>query len=253
MVPRRIRQNQILEQLQKTNELSTREVADHFGISFDTARRDILHLTATGQALRIHGGIMAVKTNEVPEFLARRHILSPVKSKMAKIASSYIQPGRLYFIGSSTTLLQLCDLLGDINTTVVTHAIDNAEHMMQNELPKVELLGGIINRTNRYTYSLETLTHLNDFVFDAVFIGASRITEDGDITVMEKPDAAILKKVVQRSKRVILVTQNYKFTTTKTSPYVVANCKEVDVLITDEDLDNKFKDYFRDSVTFRTI
>ncbi|WP_227005149.1 DeoR/GlpR family DNA-binding transcription regulator [Companilactobacillus paralimentarius] len=70
---------------------------------------------------------------------------------------------------------------------------------------------------------------------------------------MGKADAAILRKAVQRGKKIILVTQNYKFTTKKTSPYVVTNCQQVDVLVTDRGLDPKYVSYFRDSVVFRTI
>lgn len=253
MIPKEKREAIILEKLKDINWLSTKQIADHFEIAFDTARRDILHLTATGQAIRVHGGIMAAQKNEIPEFLNRKRILSPVKTQMAKIAASYILPGRLYFIGASTTLVQVCDLLGQIDTTIVTHGIDNAEHLMENSLPKVELLGGIVDRVNRYTSSLDTLVRLNDYIFDAAFIGASRITDEGDITVMGKADAAILKKAVQRSKKIILVTQNYKFTTKKTSPYVVANCQDVDVLITDEELDEKYKKYFRKSNVYRVI
>lgn len=253
MIPREKREIQILEKLKTTSWISTKEISNHFKISFDTARRDILHLTATGQAIRVHGGIIASTRDEVPEFLNRRHILSPVKSEMAKIAASYILPGKLYFIGASTTLVQVCDMLGQVDTTIVTHAIDNAEHLMSNKMPKIELLGGIVDRTNRYTSSLDTLVRLNDYIFDAAFIGASRITDEGDITVMGKADAAILKKVVQRSKKIILVTQNYKFTTKKTSPYVVANCKDVDILVTDKELDEQYKTYFRKSNIYRVI
>lgn len=253
MIPREKREVQILETLKLKGWLSTKEIADHFGVAFDTARRDVLHLTATGQAIRVHGGVMITQGDEVPEFLNRKRILSPVKASMAKIAATYIHPGKLYFIGSSTTLVQVCDLLGAIDATIVTHGIDNAEHLMENQLSRVELLGGMVDRINRYTSSLDTLIRLNDFVFDGVFIGASRITDEGDITVMGKADAAILRKAVQRGKKIVLVTQNYKFTTKKTSPYVVTNCQQVDVLVTDKSLDPKYMKYSRDSVVFRTI
>jgi DeoR/GlpR family transcriptional regulator of sugar metabolism len=112
MIPKEKREALILEKLKDTSWLSTKQIADHFEIAFDTARRDILHLTATGQAVRVHGGIMAAQKNEIPEFLNRKRILSPVKTQMAKIAASYVVPGKLYFIGASTTLVQMCDLLG---------------------------------------------------------------------------------------------------------------------------------------------
>ena len=50
------RRQEIKRLLQSRHQLSTRELAQHFGISFDTARRDILHLTRTGQAVRVHAG-----------------------------------------------------------------------------------------------------------------------------------------------------------------------------------------------------
>lgn len=63
------------------------KLTHHFGIAFDTARRDVLKLTSTGQAVRIHGGLMEAKLNNVPGFVTRTHIQSPIKAKMAKLAS----------------------------------------------------------------------------------------------------------------------------------------------------------------------
>lgn len=63
------------------------KLAHHFGIAFDTAHRDVLKLTSTGQAVRIHGGLMEAKLNNVPGFVTRTYIQSPIKAKMAKLAS----------------------------------------------------------------------------------------------------------------------------------------------------------------------
>lgn len=40
---------QIKKLLKEKHQLSTRKLAEHFQISFDTARRDVIHLTSTGQ------------------------------------------------------------------------------------------------------------------------------------------------------------------------------------------------------------
>lgn len=75
---------EIKKLLKKEKQLSTRNLAKHFGVSFDTARRDVIHLTSTGQALRVHGGLMVIDDSDVPDFLARTQIQSPIKIKMAK-------------------------------------------------------------------------------------------------------------------------------------------------------------------------
>ena len=77
---------QIKKMLKKEHQVSTKEIAKKFGVSFDTARRDVIHLATTGQAVRIHGGIMEISQNDVPDFLARNQVQSPVKLKMAKMA-----------------------------------------------------------------------------------------------------------------------------------------------------------------------
>ena len=81
---------QIKKMLKKEHQVSTQEIAKKFGVSFDTARRDVIHLATTGQAVRIHGGMMEISQNDVPDFLARNQVQSPVKLKMAKMATSIL-------------------------------------------------------------------------------------------------------------------------------------------------------------------
>lgn len=51
----------IRQKLDERKTLSTREVMKICDGSFDTARRDVIKLTSTGQAIRIHGGLMRIK------------------------------------------------------------------------------------------------------------------------------------------------------------------------------------------------
>lgn len=246
------RLEEIKQLLAKKHQLTTRQLAHHFGIAFDTARRDILKLTSTGQAVRIHGGLMEAKLNNVPGFVTRTHIQSPIKTKMAKLASQEVHPGGLYFIGASTTLMQMCELLGQVNTTVVTNSIDNAIRLTLHELPAVELLGGKIDKGNRYTYSLETLAKLDNYTFDAAFLGTSKIQADG-ITIVDAYDATIIKKVIARSKKVVLVAQKYKFEAQNSSPYKSADLKDIDVLITDEPLTAQYRAYFKPDLKVKYV
>lgn len=86
---------QIKQLLKKKHQLSTRQIAAHFNVSFDTARRDVIHLTETGQAIRVHGGLMEINCNSVPDFLARNQVQSPVKMKMARMAKRFVHPGHV--------------------------------------------------------------------------------------------------------------------------------------------------------------
>ncbi|GAJ27122.1 transcriptional regulator [Liquorilactobacillus sucicola DSM 21376 = JCM 15457] len=242
----------IKEMLQEKDELTTKYLAKYFNVSADTVRRDILKLVSSGQGIRFHGGIMTMDLNGVPGYKTRSHIKSSIKSDMAQLAARLVSTRGLYFIGTSTTLVQLCGLLEEKNITVITNSIDNALELSKNMLPRVELLGGRLDKGNRYTYSLEMLTQLASFTFDTVFIGTSGVFKDG-IFVVDKDDASILKKAVQRARRVIMIAEQYKFDSNKSSPYKVADCSEIDVIITDNKLDNEHRKWFKPNIKIKDI
>lgn len=229
--------------LKKKQQLSTREIAQHFGISFDTARRDIIRLTRTGQVLRIHGGIMTMDKGNVPDFLAREQIQSPLKNKMAQMAARFVHANQFDFIGPSTTLRNLCTLIAGQNLEIVTNSIDNALALMNSPLPEVTMLGGKIKKKDRLVYSMDTIKELENLHFNTAFIGTSKIRADGIYTATLE-DAQIISTVVDRANQVVLIAEKYKFTNTNSSPFKSAPLDKVDVLITDVPLSQDFQQKF---------
>lgn len=234
---------QIKQLLEKKHQLSTRQIAAHFNVSFDTARRDVIHLTETGQAIRVHGGLMEINCNSVPDFLARNQVQSPVKMKMARMAKRFAHPGQCDFIGSSTTLKQLCPMLNGIDMQIVTNSIDNALSLLATEIPSVRLLGGVINKKQRFIYSETALETLRQIHFNTVFIGGSRIRDDGVYTP-SMADSKIVETAASRANQVVLVAEKYKFTNQSSSPYMSVPLNQIDVLITDTPLPEELKHHF---------
>lgn len=234
---------QIKKLLDEKKQLRTSEIANYFDISFDTARRDVLRLTTTGQAARIHGGLMALTANQVPGYLTRSHIQSPIKSKMAKAAVKYFLPGKCYFLGVSTTIAQMCNLIQGINAEAITNSLDNALSLMQNEFPQVSILGGAINKRNRFIYSPEAQKEIENIHFDAAFVSASRIYPDG-IYVANQRDAEITGTAIKRADKTILFAEKYKFETQNSSPYRTSKIGNIDVLITDTPLPAEKRQWF---------
>lgn len=234
---------EIKKLLKEQHQLATRELADYFNISFDTARRDVIHLTSTGQAIRTHGGLIEINRGNVPDFLTRNQIQSPIKLKMAKMAKRFAHPGQCDFIGSSTILKQLCPLLNGMDMAIVTNSIDNALSLLNAEFPSVRLLGGLINKEQRYIYSETAIQTLKGIHFNTAFIGASKIRKDG-VYVPNMNDAEIVRIAIEQTSQVVLVAEKYKFTNHSTSPYLSTPLDNIDVLITDTPLDQEFESYF---------
>lgn len=241
------RLSEIKKLLSVQKEIKTSEIAKKFNISFDTARRDVLRLTTTGQAVRVHGGIMSVNTNQVPSYLTRQHILSPVKLKMAQAGKNLLSSGKSYFFAPSTTIAQLSNQIHGLNAMIVTNSLDNAMNLMGEELPVVNILGGTVQNTNRFISSPYSLEEISRYHFDTAFIGAAKIDKNG-FYVANQADAAISKQAISVSDHVVLFAEKYKFTTTNSSPFKIENLNQVDTLITDVPLISQWKKWFKPNI-----
>lgn len=244
------RLKEIIQILEQKNQLTTREIMKEFGISFDTARRDIIRLTDTGRAIRFHGGLMKVEHDNVPGFSARRQIQSPLKKQLAKLALDFIHPNGCYFVSSSTTLLQFCQLCHGMNITIVTNSIDNAVQMLTSDYPQVVLLGGLLNKENHYTYSPETIKQLDNYNFDMALFGTSRLTNQGAFVVNET-DAATNRKAAQQAQSRLLVAEKHKFAAVNSSPYRILKPDQIDILITDQPVNEDYQSWFASQLTIR--
>lgn len=243
---------EIKQMLKENHQISTRFLASYFKVSFDTARRDVLRLTTTGQAIRIHGGLMEINQNDVPDFLSRNQIQSPIKERMAKVAKRFVHPGQFDFIGPSTTLCQLCNMLGGIDLQIVTNSIDNAAALMRSPLPAVSMLGGEIRKSERLTYSAPSLDEINHLHFNTAFIGTSRVRDDGIYTATTQ-DAQLISAAVKNSTQTVLIAEKYKFTNTSSSPFMSASLDQIDVVISDTPLSNEIKRNFSSHTQFIPI
>ena len=229
------RLNLIKEFLTQKQQITTNEVAEKLSVSKDTVRRDFDHLAQTGQALRIHGGLMSFGDSGVPDFMERAKILSPLKQAMSKAASRFLTHDGLYYFDTSTTLAQLAKLVDVQGATVVTNSLDNAIALTNSNLMRVEILGGTLNKHNRFTSSMTALGELANFQFDVAFIGTSRVSAEG-IFVVDQDDSYLPRKVV-------VIAEQYKFHTEK-SHFRVCPLSAIDVLITDEKLSSTEREWF---------
>lgn len=73
----------IKQLLEERQELSTKDIMEEFGVSQDTARRDIVLLTKRGEVKRTHGGILPLDFGKsVPNFQSRLSQFTKQKRKL---------------------------------------------------------------------------------------------------------------------------------------------------------------------------
>jgi len=227
----------ILKYLNENSNMSVRTICEMFGVSRDTARRDIVRLIKQGAAVRSRGGIsLPVLNNAIKNYRERLQSYSDEKKDIAKRALEFIEEGKHYFFDVSTTVSFLAQYV-DKDITVFTHSLDNIEILSQKNNIHIYSTGGSFNKKNRFFYSPDCLNYINRIKFDAAFLGAAAITEEG-IFYADEEDAYIKSNVCKNTAKVIVLADFEKFN--EVSYFKGLNWDEIDMLITDSTPPDKF-------------
>jgi DeoR/GlpR family transcriptional regulator of sugar metabolism len=95
------RHSEIVRQLRALGSVSVSELADRFGVSHETVRRDLKQLATSGHLEIVHGGATAPGSGEP----ATPSDNSETKAAIGRTAAALVQPGH-------TVLLDWCSTTG---------------------------------------------------------------------------------------------------------------------------------------------
>lgn len=234
---------QILQALKVHTTLSNQEIMSMFNISRDTARRDIVKLVDEGVAVRTHGGItLPALMSEIQSYRNRVSHNLEVKRALAQRAAIYLAGHSLLFLDVSTTVEELCEYIPD-TMSVFTHSIYNVERLTEKTC-EVVMLGGRLNRKNRFFSGGVTLSQMEEVCFDLAVLGAAAVHEDG-IYFEDSDDAEVKRKAVSRSRNVMLIADDGKFL--KTSRFRATGFADIDIVVTNKQPPERTSSAFRDA------
>lgn len=220
---------EIARLLNERESLSNQEIMETFGISRDTARRDIIRLVDSGIAIRTHGGVAANHRGiQILSYKERTAEQLAQKEQLAARAATYLEAGSLCYLDVSTTVALLCRSVPE-HMTIYTNSLNNLDILRAGGC-ELHLTGGKFHRKNQFFYGSETLEQLSHICFDTVFLGAASLNENG-IYVEDEEDAAIKRMVASHCKRLILLADSSKFT--RHSKYLGAGWEQIHLLLTD--------------------
>lgn len=127
------RRGNILEVIESKGFASHHVLAEAFGVSESTVRRDLEYLEAIGQIRRTRGGAAYVGES-LAGFDDRRNQAFPEKQKIARATAELIGQGETILLDGGTTTLEVARSLVGKSLQVVT-----------NSLPIIQLLVGVAN------------------------------------------------------------------------------------------------------------
>ena len=228
------RKKYILEMLNQHNKVKASEVAEKFGVSMETVRRDLEELEGGGYLRRVYGGAVkgTVYDTEQP-YDSRQVIHLAEKQAIAKRTVTLLEDGETVFLDGGTTLLEVAKQIrvSKKKLTIITNAVAVAVEIAKNENCTVVLLGGIITKGESITTGFLCNDELSIFHAHKIIIGAAGISKSHGISDYTLEVTFIKRKMVQKADTVICVSDSSKFG--KSVLNSVVALEDVDILITD--------------------
>jgi DeoR family transcriptional regulator of aga operon len=229
------RRQQISALVRERGSVQVVPLAERFGVSMQTIRKDLHYLAKRGIAERSYGGAIAtdaVNLAAEPPVEAKRAINVDEKARIGALAAAMVMPGDSIVLDSGTTALQIALHLADSDeVTVLTNDLDILCALASKERINVVMLGGTLRRRNRAFYGAQTESAFDDLHVDKLFLGVDGFDIERGITTHFEPEAVLNRKMVKAAGQVIAVTDRSKFG--RVCLHRIMNVAEIDDLVTD--------------------
>lgn len=207
------RLQQIASSLQKTGKITIAEIAEAYGISAESARRDLRSLEKAGLCQRTHGGaILPPQASQCPppdRELSAMPVYDNYRS-IAQAAVDMIRPGdSVYLPGGSFGYIMATLLPKELSCTVVVNQVDTAKALRPLTNLNVYLVGGKMRPSGSVVDSLAA-AFVSGLHFDLAFLTGGGLTADFGLSNGTDETAAFQRTILGNSRRKILLLPGQK-------------------------------------------
>lgn len=203
------RHQEIAEMIKVNGKITIAEITGRYGISDESARRDLRLLEQKEICKRTHGGAIAVQQVNVRPPVDRDFDHMPIFDNYREIsraaAAKIRENDTVYLTGGSFGYIMVSFLPRDIRYTVIVNSVDIGKQLRGFDNIEVYLAGGKMRQSGSLVDSLA-----NEFVsrlhFDLCFITGAGLTADFGLSNGTDETAAFQRTVIKNSrKRCLLI------------------------------------------------
>lgn len=228
------RHQEITEIIKTNGKITVAQITEKYGISDESARRDLRLLEQQGACKRTHGGAIAMRQVSVRPPLDRDFDKMPVFDnyrEISRAAAKLIgENDTVYLTGGSFGYIMIPFLPKDISYTVVVNSVDIGRALREFDNIDVYVAGGKMRRSGSLTDSL-AVEFVSRLHFDICFITGAGLTADFGLSNGTDETAAFQRAVIGNSRKKYLLLPGFKIGTD--SFIKVCGAEAFDMLITD--------------------
>jgi DeoR family fructose operon transcriptional repressor len=233
------RQHAIATLVTDRGRIAVASLAEDFGVTMETIRRDLAVLERAGMLRRVHGGAVPTGALTLVETgLGERHgTRSEQKRKIAATALDLLPgvEGSLVLDGGSTTAALAEVLPADRRLYVATNSVPIAARLSVAQGITLHVLGGRVRGITQTAVGDSTVRALGDLRVDVAFLGANGISTGHGFSTPDEAEAATKRAMVRAAQRTVVLADSSKLGREHLVRF--AAIEDVDVLVTDAEAD----------------
>lgn len=207
------RHNEISEIINLNGKITISEITGKYGISDESARRDLRLLEQKGICKRTHGGAIRASQVSVRPPKDRKFEDMPVfdnyKAISRTAARMIHENDTVYLTGGSFGYIMLSFLPKDIHYTLVVNNVDIAKALRDFENVDVYIAGGKMRQSGSLVDSFAT-SFVSQLHFDLCFITGAGVTADFGLSNGTGETATFQRAVIKNSRKKCLLMPSTK-------------------------------------------
>ena len=228
----KLRRVSIANRLLNTGEASISELAQTYGTSEMTIRRDLDLLEIEGLARKVRGGAVSTQSRSYQTPIMQRSALeSEAKQRIGEAAAELLSPRETVIIDGGTTTLQMVKAINPgLHLTIITSSLLIASELDLKPEIDVMVTGGRLRHGEKSLVGSRAESSFEGLNVDSVFIGAAGISEENGLTEFNLEDTEIKLAAIRASRRVVVLVDASKMG--QVTFVNVVPLQEIDLIVT---------------------
>lgn len=172
------RQAEIADALQDGGFQSVNELAERFGVTTSTIRRDLERLETMDLVRRTHGGAIPVKQSETPQTF-KEELHRPEKAAIGRAMAERVLEGQTILLDGGTTMLEVARHLNHQRLTVVTNDLRIALEIARKRTIHLVFIGGELLPNSYTMWGPTSVQQLSNLRVDVAIFSTDTVADDG--------------------------------------------------------------------------
>lgn len=228
------RQAGVLAAVRERGAMSVEALAEQFGVTLQTVRRDVRLLSEAGLLARFHGGARVPgSTTENIEYRQRQLLNDDAKRRIAREVAQAVPNGCSLILNIGTTVEAVArELMRHHGLRIITNNLNVAAILSDNPDCELIVAGGVVRTRDRGIVGEATVDFIRQFKVDIALIGISGIEADGTLRDYDFREVTVARAILEHSREVWLAADHSKFN--RAAMVEVCRLDQIDVLYTDQ-------------------